>query len=348
MEQWPFVALPIADAHGYTPVPATGHRAWMEATPARFARRCLPLVIANQAGWVIHLPSGFRVTWDGRSGPGGLTIEPTDGEPTDGEPTDILADHFGAGVLTFRVPYLFRTPPDVQLLVRGAPNFWVDGAHPLEGVVETDWATATFTMNWRIITPGQPVRFRRGDPFCFLQPISLDLIERAVPTLAPLDAESENAVRYRTWASSRDAFNGSPSRAPSSWQRDYFVGRHRTGEAAPSHRTALRLAGFDGGEQAERVAEQSERCFAPAAGLQLGPPPGPGDEDCLVTDGQGRPHVLNRSAAFVLACCTGRATVAEIASQVQRHFSLPDPPVDLVGQHVGVLAGAGLVVEVTA
>lgn len=33
--------------------PAPIDRDWMDATPDRFAYRCLPLVIANQAGWVI-------------------------------------------------------------------------------------------------------------------------------------------------------------------------------------------------------------------------------------------------------------------------------------------------------
>src|SRR5256885_17090226 len=46
-------------------VPAARARQWMDATRDRFANRCLPLLMANQAGWFAlnHYP--FRATWTG-------------------------------------------------------------------------------------------------------------------------------------------------------------------------------------------------------------------------------------------------------------------------------------------
>lgn len=241
---------------------------------------------------------------------------------------------------------MFRTGPGIQLSVRGAPNFWVDGAHALEGVVETDWASASFTMNWRLLAPGRPVVFRQGDPICFLQPISLELIEAAVPSTEPLASRPEDAARHQQWSSERQAFNADATRPPSSWQKDYFVGRHVTGEPAPRHRSALHLSSFtdDTGPQ---PAGAADRCFVAAAGLSFDPP-GPEDEECVVTDGQGRSFVLNRSAAFVLSCCTGQTSAGEIAVVVQAYFGTDEPPVALVVEHLESLAEEHLVVEVTA
>src|SRR5262245_59488229 len=62
--------------------------------------------------------------------------------------------HFGNGVLTFPVGYLFRTDPGVAVWARGIPNYAKDGIVALDGVIETDWLCFTFTMNWQCTRPG--------------------------------------------------------------------------------------------------------------------------------------------------------------------------------------------------
>jgi len=37
--------------------PAPSTRVWMERSPNKFANRCLPLLIANQSGWLSRLRS---------------------------------------------------------------------------------------------------------------------------------------------------------------------------------------------------------------------------------------------------------------------------------------------------
>ena len=109
-------------------VPAPATRAWIEATDQRFARRCLPLMMANQAGWFVLGSHSVRVTWDGGPGMEALRLEFLSGEP----PYPALS-HFGAGILTFTVPYLFRTPPGWNLLARGPPTGRKTGPSPLRG-----------------------------------------------------------------------------------------------------------------------------------------------------------------------------------------------------------------------
>ena len=48
-----------------------------------------------------------------------------------------MKSHFGEAVLTFSLPYLFRTPRGVNLWVKGPSNWIKDGIQPLEGIVET-------------------------------------------------------------------------------------------------------------------------------------------------------------------------------------------------------------------
>src|SRR5215207_1860033 len=135
-------------------VPAPREREWIEATRQRFANRCLPLLVANQAGWFLLNSHPFAAVWDGRIEKEGLRLEYQAGNP----PYPAIS-HFGHGILTWRIPYLFRTPPGWNLLARGPANMPKARITPLEGLVEADWAVATFTMNWQMTAVGQPVTF---------------------------------------------------------------------------------------------------------------------------------------------------------------------------------------------
>lgn len=310
----------------------------MEATTNGFARRCLPLVIANQAGWVVRLPFEVRVVWDGSDAPGSLDI----GIDGDHPARNLVSDHFGWGILTFNVPFVFRTRSGIGLLVRGAPNFWVDGAHPLEGLVETDWATVTFTMNWKLLTPGRTVTFHRDDPVCFLQPIDVRTIEAARPEVVALADRPELAEGYDAWARSRAEFLAHPGRGGGDWQKHYFVGTAVAGGSAPAHRTTVSVAPFAG---------------APDLPSHLVDGAGPGpvlvkrevtvveeDEDgFVVVDAAGGRHRLNATAMFVLECCSGDNRRADIVEMARVTFGLDHPPLAAVERCLNDLLRSGLV-----
>ncbi len=338
---WALIAYATSDPNGFVPAPASGRRAWMDATPQGFARRCLPLTIANQAGWEIRVPFGVRARWNGQDALGNVEVRVLD--PTH-PARHWVSDHFGVGIVTFAIPYVFRTPPGVGLLVRGAPNFWVEGAHPLEGLVETDWAATTFTMNWRIVTPGRWVSWEAGDPICFLQPVSVATIEAAEPAIEALADEPSLEAAYRAWAASRDAFNADAARDPGKWQKHYHQGRRVTGESAPGHRTRLALAGFAAAPEpqpaplAERLAGSGLR-FRKLGELASTEAP----DGFVLTDPDGATHRLNHSALFILECCDGDARAEDIAAELQAAYGLPEPPRELVGQCLSELLAAGLI-----
>src|SRR5437762_11070709 len=126
----------------------------------KFPYRCLPLVVANQYGWEILSTHHVRASWDGTSKAKGLCVENLCGDG----PLHCYS-HFGEGVLTFQIPFLFKTPDGWNLMVRSPTNSPKDGIAALDGIIETDWAHSTFTMNWRF-TRACTVEFAIGEPIC--------------------------------------------------------------------------------------------------------------------------------------------------------------------------------------
>ncbi|HSJ00809.1 MAG TPA: DUF6065 family protein [Verrucomicrobium sp.] len=228
-------------AKDWTLTAAPYQRQLMDDTPGRGAYRCLPLSMANQAGWFLHAPVSFNAVWNGEVDPTAVQI---DFEESSVDGTSVVMSHFGSGIVTFRLPFLFRTPPGIGLLVRGAPNWPLVNFAPLEGLVETDWNPSSFTMNWKILEPNRPVRFNKEVPVCFIQPFDLDLPERLEAARKPLDRESDIGQEYMAWREGRANFLGSEAQKRGEWQKDYFRGVDAASKNVASHRTNFRLSEF--------------------------------------------------------------------------------------------------------
>jgi len=227
-------------------IPAPAERAWMSRSNNSFAYRCLPLNIANAHGWLILNPTPFIAVWNGGMGLDAVTVQSMRKD------SPMLAEsHFGEGVLTFSVNGLFRTEPGYDLLVTGPVNEPKDGICPLTGIVETDWAPFTFTMNWKFTRKQTPVAFERDEPFCMIFPVLRGMVESAEPEFRMLEKELEIAATYRAWADGRRDFNrdlkvsGSTAQK-TKWQKDYFRGDSRFGSGPDDHRTKLRPKPFTG------------------------------------------------------------------------------------------------------
>ena len=225
-------------------VPGSPRRAWMDATPQRFANRCLPLIIANQNGWMLLSPCRVEAIWNG----GGLTSDISISFPP-GENRKFALSHFGGGILTFALEYIFRTPSGFNLHVRGPANLPKDGISPLEGIIETDWSEATFTMNWKITRPNHPIVFEKDEPLAMLSPVARGEVERFDPEIRFLDENPQLAEGYRVWSASRQNFNQDLKVADSDaqkagWQRHYVRGETVTQTKAAEHQTSVSLAEF--------------------------------------------------------------------------------------------------------
>jgi hypothetical protein len=235
----------VIDGHKVNIRPAPLEREWMESTDQRFAYRCLPLNIANAHGWEILCPSTFTAVWNGGSSLKAVQIRTS-------SPTAAPAiSHFGSGVLTFHIPCLFRTESGFDLMAQGPINRPKDGIAPLCGVIETDWAPYTFTMNWIFTRPGAVVRFEQGEPFCHIFPVRRGELEGVNPEVQLISREPELERQLDLWINSRSQFNaglkqrGSLEQAER-WQKLYYRGVDAAGQSTSvsDHRTRQRLRPF--------------------------------------------------------------------------------------------------------
>ena len=232
-------------------VPASEERDWMD-WHENGAYRCLPLRIANQMGWFVLNDCAFEVVWTGRPHKDSLKIK----YPT-GHESKFVRNLFGHGILTWQIPYLFRTPPGYNLLVRGPTNWLKDGASPLDGTVETDWAVATFTMNWKLTRPSWKVRFQKDEPICMIIPQRRGQVEVFRPEIRNIESDRELEEGHRKWAEARrqlvaekkvlfeELKRGLNQGKVAPWQPHYFRGKAPGGEVAEEHQIRLQIRPFE-------------------------------------------------------------------------------------------------------
>lgn len=234
----------LIEGHELRIRPAPVEREWMDATDRRFAYRCLPLNIANAHGWEVLCSSRLSAIWDGTKGIDAIRVR----TPAGKQPPAV--SHFGQGVLTFHVPCLLQTDPDVDIYVTGPVNRPKDGIAALSGIIETDWSPYTFTMNWLFTRPFHKVWFEEDEPFCHLFPVARGKLEDVTPELKKLSENPELEREHKAWSASRNSFNADlavrdSSASQQEWQKNYFRGVAPSGQPGPSgHRSRLRLKPF--------------------------------------------------------------------------------------------------------
>ena len=159
---------------------------------------------------------------------------------------------FGHGILTFYIPYLFRTPPDWNLIVRGPTNWVKDGIAPLDGLIETDWAVASFTMNWKLTRAFQPVTFEAGEPVAMIYPQRRNELESFAAEIQPIDSNPELQQGHEAWSKAREELQRLRQENPGrddlpEWQKHYTRGTAPGGETARQHQVKLELRPFNPG-----------------------------------------------------------------------------------------------------
>jgi hypothetical protein len=197
--------------------------------------------MANQCGWNIINEAHIELEWNGGVHPDDLTIRVANVQPR----MFLPKSHFGHGIVTWSIPFLFRTSESTNLLVTGPFNEPRAGIASLSGIVETDWSNATFTMNWQVTTPHLKIHFGPGDSICTLIPIQRNYLERFDPEIRPLNSDPDLESGYLEWKASRQDFNKELIHTPAiKWQRHYFTGKNVDGTAAVDHQTQLKLKQF--------------------------------------------------------------------------------------------------------
>ncbi|OYV85272.1 MAG: hypothetical protein B7Z73_13880 [Planctomycetia bacterium 21-64-5] len=133
----------------------------------------------------------------------------------------------------------------------GPANHFKANAQPLTALMETDWMTASFTMNWKVMTPDVPVLFEAGEPLFQALPLARNVcgdLESATIQQSKLADNPEMAEIYRQWSAGRQEFHRRKAEglvAPDAWQKDYFQGRDSLGRPAPAHTTKIQPPKID-------------------------------------------------------------------------------------------------------
>jgi hypothetical protein len=219
---------------------ADRERPWMDASQNKFAYRCLPLSIANQAGWWVHNPVGFTAVWTGHASPGSVKFL------FDADPKlwgVWINDQFGQGVVSWSVPLLFRMrPAGSRLLVSGPLNSIKHGIQPLAAIIESDWMYMSFTMNWKFTSSHTHVRFDLGEPMMQAIPIFSNVLgelERANVTYMHLEQDPQMLEAFRKWCRGRDQYREAmkSGEVRDGWQKDYFLARTPLDEEIEGHKT---------------------------------------------------------------------------------------------------------------
>ena len=218
-------------------------RQWMNDTVDRFAYRCLPLAVANQIGWDVLCPVAFTAKWNGKEDLNAIQIK------FRGQESPLISSHFGHGILTFTLGYLFRTTKSHNLWVKGPTNCPKDGIAPLEGLIETDWAPFSFTMNWKFTRPRHNVRFEEGEPICRILPYPRHYIRKFDPQIQSISQNAKLYNQYVEWRQTRAAFiddlkDAKSDAAKAKWQRTYMKGQNQTGNAFAGHQTKIQMKDF--------------------------------------------------------------------------------------------------------
>ena len=221
--------------------PGERRRDWMDNTTEEFAYRCLPMNMANMLGWDVEAPCDIHATWDGGNSPAAVSVQADD-------PTYLGFGQsvFGNGVLTFSVGFLVKTPEGVNMWVKGIPNETRRGITALEGLCETDWSPAVFTMNWQFTEPNVSVCFKKGDVVCRMVPYPRGYVEKfAAESKYIVQADEGFKDDYLDWHKGRSTFLSKLTAPEDSeekrtgWQKGYMQGKI-AGSTQPAHQTKIK------------------------------------------------------------------------------------------------------------
>lgn len=217
-------------------VPAEVKRNWMDGTVDKYSYRCLPMTIANSYGWEIRSNSEFTAEYMGGETTDSIKITTIEGN-------NVPESHFGHGILTWHVGYLFKTEYPYGLYVRGPVNEMYANIVPLSGIVETHWLPFTFTMNWKFINPGG-IHMKKDAIICHVFPIDLTVFDNMETEIVPIFENPELLNDHVAWMQSRKEFSKN-MKHPLDWQKNYSRGTYPNKDVqVKEHKTKIKVPEF--------------------------------------------------------------------------------------------------------
>jgi len=177
--------------------PCKAARDWMDKSPKKYVYRCIPLIAANTMGWELLNPIDADIVWNGGAMNTDVSVKQSVRDKFG------PVSHFGVGMVTWYVPFIFKTSPDLGLIVTGPANHERDDVVPLDAFIRTDWLPFPFTMNWRITRPDHTVSFKAGEPISRVLPYPIALLNETELEIVELSSDQGFLDEVNQWGAAR-------------------------------------------------------------------------------------------------------------------------------------------------
>jgi hypothetical protein len=134
--------------------------------------KCLPLSIGNMQGFSVSLPFELNLIWNGGLDNDSIHFNFLEQDKEIIEDCEVyVSSHFGNGIFTVNLPFIIKTPSEVNIMTTSPPNYPLPGLSPLCGVVETDNLKYTFSLNIKVDIPNVWIKILPNSPIIGILPI---------------------------------------------------------------------------------------------------------------------------------------------------------------------------------
>lgn len=191
---------------------------------------CLPLLIANQSGFVVKAAHDLEVYWSGGEAPAAIKKINNKNVPDSYEKIQEYFTNFRSGIISIENAFIFRTPPGINLMTIQPPNYFIRGIHSMSGVVEADNLRRSFTFNLKITEPNKVIKIKKGDwlsafvptPRYFIDSFSMESAEKFFDKNC-IDNELSD-IKKLQYERNNSLENGGDIGKPNDSGRRYFKG----------------------------------------------------------------------------------------------------------------------------
>ncbi len=160
---------------------------------------------AHVSGWEFLLPHDVTVVWDGVSDSSKDHIKILDGEFYQGK--RIVRTDTGNSMLTFDLNVTIETDKDHYSILKGSPNYFFQGADPVEVIIRSDYFN--FNENffcWKINTPHKKITFKKDMPIAFLLNYPINLLEKTVIEFKDFSSDNNKVMQKENYSKIKDEF----------------------------------------------------------------------------------------------------------------------------------------------
>lgn len=220
--------------------PMSIKRDWMDATEDNHAYRCFPVTQANVIGWSLSCKEDIVFTWDGIN-------DVSDSHVVISNPPGAYSGR-GQSSVSLQTGLLFRTDPDVSILIINPVNYFNTDFETMSALISTSFFDNPLPLAIKARVPNKEVTIKAGTPVATIIPISLTKLNNTdIQIVDYSDPDRKREKANTAYGEASQVINSAGKWTD--WYRDAV---NEKGESIGSHEVkALRLSVTDNRENKE-------------------------------------------------------------------------------------------------